>query len=388
MANGPADAPDGRDLDLTPEERELVKRLRAEAGEVKDCATKYGFQALVLSTVVMGAIVPLLNKFPPAGFAAVPLVVFLLAIVRITLHKFETANRLYGYELHIYQRARLEDSTDGWNSHMRRIGWEEAFYAWRVVQPSIYREVYNANRRCLPVTMKRKYAKENKPYWFRPTLLHGKNEGTENKDDKIAATDSEHARNETANDKVARKRAEPKLPAYFAGDYLHILHFVLHVFALGAWLILVYMCWQLALEQINPATCKPPDLAACEPQDAVLLWGISLEVPFLSVGILATIATLAIIVVRVFRMQARRRILQDELLSISCCATVWLAVVVAHFRALIGIGAEPPDYRVRSIKNYTLKLVEQAEQVGKHVDPIYDWVDEGVNAKTGQPDPQ
>ena len=87
-------------------------------------------------------------------------------------------------------------------------------------------------------------------------------------------------------------------------------------------------------------------------------------------------------------MRARRQILQDELLSISCCATVWLAVVVAHFRALYGIGAKAPDYRMRSIKDYTLKLVEQAEEVGENVVPLDDWVHEGANAKRGQPDPQ
>ena len=243
MTNDPPDAPDGRGPALTTEEKELVKRLREEASEVKDCATKYCFQALALSTVVLGAILPLLNKFPLAGIAAVPLVIFLLATIRISFHKFETANRLYGYELHIYRRARLTDSDgDGWKSHMRQIGWEEAFYAWRVVQPFIYREIYREPRWYdLPwinyVKKKEPYDQENVRFWFEPTRLAGE-----------------------------------KNVAYSAGNYLYILHSLLNVFAVCAWIILIYMCLQLTCESPNP---NPSCSISLEPVFVVFGWLIT-----------------------------------------------------------------------------------------------------------------
>ena len=349
--------------DLPPQETELVKRLRAEASEVKDCATKYCFQALALSTVVLGAILPLLSKFPLAGFAAVPLVIFLLAAISISFHKFETANRLYGYELHIYRRARLTDSDgNGWKSHMRQIGWEEAFYAWRVVQPFVYRNIYEEKKWYQPVTMKENYSKEKKPLWFRPTVLHTENEAEKNQDNGTEPTEREDAENEPTKN----------LPAYLAGNYLFILHFLLYLFAICAWIVLVYMSIQLSIE-----------LFRHDP------WWIQIfDISAFLIALITMAITIVIIGIRIDRMHARRRMLQDELLNINSCAIVWLAVVVAHFRALEALGAQEPDYPLPRYEGYTPELAKLAEELGNNVKTIYDWVHEGANAKRGQPDPQ
>jgi hypothetical protein len=329
--------------DLTPEETELIKRLRDEANEVKDCATKYCFQALALSTVVLGAILPLLNKFPLAGFASVPLVIFLLATIRISFHKFETANRLFGYELHIYRRARLTDSDgNGWKSHMRHIGWEEAFYAWRVVQPFIYKEIYREPRwYSFPwnnhVKKNKPYGQKNLQFWFQPTRLVGE-----------------------------------KNVAYEAGNYLYILHSLLHLFAICAWLILVYMCFQLALESPNTAQW----------------WDKSLKPTLAWLGGIITFVTIVIIWIRVARLHARRRILQDELLSINSCAIVWLAVVVAHYRALEEMEADPPRYCLASYEGYTPKLAEQARKLRRNVQNIYAWMHISPDSPNTPPNPQ
>ncbi len=326
---------------LTTEETELIKRLRAEASEVKDCATKYCFQALALSTVALGAILPLLDKFPLAGFAAVPLVIFLLATIHISFHKFETANRLYGYELHVCRRARLENSPNGWNSRMRRIGWEEAFYAWRVVQPFIYRDIYQENSWYQTVTMRGRYLKKTGPLWFRPTMRPTKGKSSQNTNPETGNTNS--------------------LPAYSAGNYLFILHYLLFAFALCATLILPFMCLHL---WVHTPTFAP-------------WWGGSLKFLFLIVGVLVTVVTIVNVVIRARRMHVRRQILQDELLSINSCAIVWLAVVVAHHRALEAIDAEAPDYRLARYQGYTPKLAEQAEQLCGNLEEIYTWVHEG-----------
>jgi hypothetical protein len=343
MADDPPGAPKDREPELTREEEELVKRLRAEASEVKDCATKYCFYALALSTVLLGAILPLLDKFPLAGFAAVPLVIFLLATVRISLHKYETANRHYGYELHIHRRARLMNSDgNGWDLHMRQIGWEEAFYAWRVVQPFVYKEIYREPKWYdYPwdnyVKKKNPYSQKNKQFWFLPKRLGSQNQF-----------------------------------AYSAGDYLYILHTLLHVFAICAWLILVYMVFELAFGCPGPTDC----------------WNNSLKYTFAFMGFLVTLATSTIIVIRALRMHAKRRILQNELLSINSCAIVWLAVVVAHYRALGKLGAKAPDYKLERYEGYTHSLVDQAKQLGDNVENIYTWIHEGPDAVGDQPSPQ
>lgn len=342
MADDSPDAPEDREPELTPEEEELVKRLRAEANDVKDCVTKIGFQALALSTVVLGTILPLLNTIPLAGFAAAPLAIFLLAAIRISLHKYETANRLYGYELHIYRRTRLKDSKKGWHSRMRQIGWEEAFYAWRVVQPFIYKKIYLKPRwYTFPlnnyVKKKQPYDQENDQFWFLPTRLTGE-----------------------------------KNVAYEAGDYLYILHFLLTLFAICAGTVLFYMSLQLSLESPCPAPCRSDFF----------------ELGFLIIAWLTTLAIGYTIGIRALRMRAKRRILQDELLSINSCAIVWLAAVVAHFRALEALGAKAPDYRLERYEGYTPMLAEQARKLRRSMPNIYEWVHEGPDAPGAQPNPQ
>ena len=196
--------PDGM---LTEEERELIKGLRKEAYEVKDCFTRFSFQALALSAAGLGLIVRFQDHYPLLGFAAVPIIVLLMTVVGIGQHKYETANRLYGYELHVHRRARLKDSRKGgWKSHMRRIGWEEAFYAWRVVQPMIYWHLYKKLRLGLP-TRKTDHYENADPKWFEP----------------------------------ARLTDEPR-PSYYAGSYHFKIDFVLCAFSVFAWLALPIMC--------------------------------------------------------------------------------------------------------------------------------------------------
>jgi len=304
-----------------------VKSLRQEAYEVKDCFTKFSFQASALNVVALGLIIRFQGEFPLSGFAAVPIVIFLLSVARIGLHKYETANRHYGYELHLYRRSRLNESQEGgWKNHMRNIGWEEALYAWRVVQPVIYEHLYKKYP-WVRSTRKTDHYKSANPKWFVPAILAG---------------------------------AEQR-PAYYAGSYHDKIDFVLHSFAIITALALPYMCWQL----FNELTFQGPFVL--EQYFQLLLFGIA---------ILVTVGTAAVITVRILRVRAKRRILQDELLSINSCAILWLAVVVAHFRALEAIGAAPNDWKLKSYENYTLRLAEQARVLRDHMPHIYDWVNQ------------
>ena len=86
--------------------------------------------------------------------------------------------------------------------------------------------------------------------------------------------------------------------------------------------------------------------------------------PTLAPGILAGMFFL--IVLRDLRIRRRRRILEDELLSIHSCAIVWQAVVLAHYLALDKGGA--------SYLHYTERLAEQAVNIADNVFTIHDWL--------------
>ncbi len=308
---------------LNADEKNLIEKLREEAYSVKDCFTKFSFQALGLSAVVLGLIVRFQIEFPLTGFASVPVIVFLLLVARIGLHKYETANRLYGYELHLHRRIRLTESeTGGWRKYMRNIGWEEAFHAWRIIQPVIYEHLYKKYPWVRP-TRKTSHYRNANPKWFEPGSL------------------------------VGEKRA-----TYYAGSYLQKLLFVLHAFAILAWLPLLYMCWQL----YQPSSSQEPPI-----NEASQAWAFWIAVAA-GVGAAITIA------IRIQRVRVKRQILEKELLSINSCAILWLAVVVAHFRALLAIGADPVDQTLSSYENYTVELAKQARSLREHLPNIYDWV--------------
>jgi hypothetical protein len=97
---------------------------------------------------------------------------------------------------------------------MRQVGWEEAMRAWRVVQPTIFKYVYNTFR-LLPNTLKRQHYNQ-KYLWFDP--------------DKLSAPNA----------------------SYYAGSYLSVINTILHSLALLSSIPLFFMIFQLDAENILP----------------------------------------------------------------------------------------------------------------------------------------
>jgi hypothetical protein len=121
--------------------------LRAEAGHVKQCFTSFSFQALAVSVTVLAATFSIMDRFSWAVYAPLPAVGLLMAVCRIGIFKYATANRNCGYELHLARVKHIEASTaltqlSRWQPYMRKIEWEEALRAWRVVQPTLFRSIY------------------------------------------------------------------------------------------------------------------------------------------------------------------------------------------------------------------------------------------------------
>lgn len=198
---------------LSSYETQLIKALREDCRSLKECYTTFSFQAIAFSAAVLGVIARYQPDYPYFGLASIATIVLLSTVARIGTYKYTSANRQYGYELHLFRTRHLRDNKgSGWKGSMREIGWEEALRAWRIVQPTVFRHLYHTEWP-LPNFLRRKH--HNQPYqWFNPGKL-----------------------------------ASPKAK-YYAGSYLRVMNAILHSFSLLAIIPLFFFAFQLDADHI------------------------------------------------------------------------------------------------------------------------------------------
>ncbi|KAA3614023.1 MAG: hypothetical protein DWQ05_17275 [Calditrichaeota bacterium] len=296
------------------DEASLIDMLRREAQNVKDCFTRFSFQALAFSTAVLGAVARYQIEFPAIALSSFGVIILLLVVARIGTYKYATANRHFGYELHLQRTLHLTDKENGWQSKMREIGWEEAVRAWRVVQATQFRFLYRTrdffpNKRNI-----HEIAEDRGEYeWFIPSKLVG-HDGD-----------------------------------YHAGSYLKTMLFVFYLMISLACISIFAMIYQV--------------------------WGTLAGNVYLQLtAVLITLFVMLIIVLRIIGNNRRRKILEEELLSIHSCGIMWQAVVVAHFRAIESLrNDENPDDL--SLRDYTKELSKQAKDLRKNIYRIHMWID-------------
>lgn len=290
---------------LSTTETDLVKALRQEANEVKECFTRFSFQALAFSAAIFGLIGRFEDNHLFAALGSTAIVVLLLLVARIGTYKYGTANRHFGYELHLYRVRYLQDHKGSWRNHMRQIGWEEAMQAWRVVQTTAFREIYYTHP-MLPNWLHlrhRRCRKENPAmFWLEPgtAVVSG-----------------------------------PDKAVYHAGTYLRDMLVALHLLAFISTIPFVIIFYRL----------HTPNRSAAY---AYASFGIVL---------------LLVILLRVIKDRTRRKLLEEGFLSIHSCAIMWQAVVLAHYRALGGTKTlEAINY-----DDYFSNLATQAQLLKKHI---------------------
>lgn len=257
--------------DLSRAELEFIKNLREASQDVKDCFTKFSFQALAISAGGLGIILKLQFSDPIFGFANILIFMLALSVARIGIYKYTTANRQAGYELHLYRTLALPDSEgDGWNASMRKIGWEEAMRAWRVVQTTAFEHLYETGT-WKPNTIKKKHNNQNYK-WFEIRSLIKKGS------------------------------------VYYAGSYLETMIGLLYMVSIISVSFIIMMSIQLYIKT---------GLSAAFYLSTIISFS-SVMVVFLQVkfGV------------------SRRRLLEDGFHSIHSCAIMWQGVTVAHFRAM------------------------------------------------------
>ncbi|MBX3024672.1 hypothetical protein KF840_07165 [bacterium] len=303
-------------------ESELVNAIREEARDVKQCFTSFTFQGILFASAVFGFIIKFQPKQPLVGIASVLVVFILLTIGRIGTYKYGTANRNAGYELHLYRTFRLAPGSGrGWRTTMREIGWEEAMRAWRVVQGTVFEELYDTGS-LRPNRLRREYRELPKEErWFEPRAL-----------------------------------AESGGATYYPGSYLRTMLSIIYIMIAAAFVPFYWMTVQYHQRGDNAAAL------------ASLLMNVGISI---------------LALVRCLHLNVRLGALEQGLLSIHSCSIVWQAVIVAHFRALDELKSRGDD-RLVSYRGYTAALGRQATDLKRHVLRIHQWIEGPIAATTAQ----
>jgi hypothetical protein len=303
---------------LEPELDALRVELREEAAQLKECFTKYAFQTVAISAALLGLIVRYLWEIPQVGLAAIAPAMISLACCRLGTFKYAAANRCLGYELHLFRTRSVPESLQGrWNPDMRWMGWEEGLRAWRVVQTTIFANVY-IHSRFWPNFVKPGF--QNKAVWWCQKSMIRQVKGVH----------------------------------YHPGMYLKTMLLLLHILAWFSWLVVFAM--------VIRAETK---------------YGAGAQ---LNLSIFACVALFVVVLLRTIMDTNRRDILEDGLLSIHSCAIVWQVVAIAHYTAkekATKLG--PMEHESKKVdgsgfEGYSVHLANQAKEVSQELDNIYRWI--------------
>lgn len=301
---------------------DVIKDRHEEASEVKRCFTDFAFKGLLLATAFFGVIL----RFYPTGaktympyfltwlFCGVVILV-LLRILRIGFHKYSTANRNYGYVLHLDRTYDYETADSTKESHIREVGWEGAMFAWRVVQPIIFEEIYKLRTRteriCFPLLRtERRFDNDNGYHWWNTEYLM---------DFEVKSS----------------CKIKPK-STFRPGSYLARTQQLIHIICAA-----IYTLFSVSF--FIERSCMYDIFSSNFNAEPILVFNI---LYFSIWGFLTAI--LAVLIIRQYK---RRQILEKGLLSIQSCAVVWRLVVISHLKAV----REGVDY-----KGYTRRLVKNA----------------------------
>jgi hypothetical protein len=330
-------------------ENDLIKQLRAEANEVKKCFTNFAFAAITFSASVFGVIAGTVDKYVEVSFAAVPVVALLMVVCRIGIYKYSTANRNYGYELHLARLASFGPlESFPVLAELKKIEWEEVLRAWRVVQTAIFRSLYrvseNTSLRFLKFIDPRLYKLNNKKeVKTDKSNLDTKTVVKKVEDylDTIKTTEVE-GRKDMAEypwfmPHLLSWDKDEEYSSYHAGSYLQNMMAILvlmQVFLMLPMLYLVIAKWQ----------------------ETGILYLLTLVVMSALIGL------------RYIRIERRRILLENEILSIHSCGVVWQAVALAHLLARKGSGV--------FCEHYTELLIGQCKTIKSRLFDIHRWFNE------------
>jgi hypothetical protein len=325
-------------------EWKFVQQLREEANNVKDCFNKFSFASLTFSSAVFSLIVSIMEKNCAVVLAAIPVVALLNIVCRIGIYKYSTANRNFGYELHLarWNMFITENSVDEKFNNLNTIRWEEALRAWRVIQTTIMRSLYNVpeNSGFKSVILRPLNVFSS----LRPDLYRtNKNARKRINKYKKSILTKDIAERQKIDDypwflpNILSIEHTNNLSNYHAGTYLSnmlMMLFVMQIFILAP----------LGYYGIN-SICNN-------------------EYNYFIIFVLAIIY----VILRFMRIRRRRLMLENEILSIHSCAILWEAVCISHIIAT----SNSSGY----FKHYTENLIEISREITSNIFSIHKWFEE------------
>lgn len=322
--------------------KDVIIDRHDEASEVKQCFTNFAFQGLLLTAAFFG----FLTKFYPTDSTkcmpfvllwlfCLVIILVIIRIVEIGIHKYSTANRNYGYVLHLDRTYDYEQITsrDDLEEKIRQVGWEEGMFAWRIIQPIISEEIYKQRtkieRFCFPFlfTERDKY-RTSKYHWW----------------------NTEHLINETVDRKLSGKKT--KMMSFHPGSYLQKTQRLMHILCMFVFAV-------FSISYLTECICFHKWL------NEKFNWIAYQNIIILLVYFLIWLFFLLLLLHTMIRQRERRHILEKGLLSIQSCAVVWRLVILAHLKTV----EEGTSY-----KGYTLRLVDNANIIIDNLHSIHETV--------------
>jgi len=343
---------------------EIIKDRHEEASDVKHCFTDFAFKGLILSAAFFGVII----KFYPTGNSCVPYVLMwlfcgavilvLLRILEIGIHKYCTANRNYGYVLHLARTFNYQQDKDGdlgTEKDAREVGWESAMFAWRVIQPILSDEIYARKkwyeRILFPFLGRERWKHWSKSYrwWNTKSLMNFKEASTQNTELGFS---------------------------FHPGSYLQKAQRLILI--LCTVIFFIFSCSYFKETQcMYNATSSVahklfsehewvkntfPDYQTT-PENIITKQNLIFLVPYYLLFVIFSL----LFIRECARQRAERIILEEGLLSIQSCAVVWRLVAFSHLKA-VNEGEE----NGKAYKGYTRRLVDNACIIRDNLDNIHE----------------
>ncbi len=129
-----------------------VRLLRDEATSLKECFNNQCFQAIAIISTYYVFLFKFIMKDGnninwDLMLSAYAVLVIIISVLNVGIYKFESANRLIGYILHVerknYKNHKKIEIDDKWNeSSSFIVNWESMVKAWRIFQTIVENEMY------------------------------------------------------------------------------------------------------------------------------------------------------------------------------------------------------------------------------------------------------
>ncbi|RMD99528.1 MAG: hypothetical protein D6814_05425 [Calditrichaeota bacterium] len=309
----------------------IIDRIRKEANEVKSCFTTFSFQAIAFSGIILAAIAAYQPHQPFVGLAGIFIIFLVLTVSKIGNYKYATANRHFGFELYLDDQFSTNDKK---SKKVSQLGWEQGLRAWRVVQATLFDKIY--------------YTKLNTNFWNLADRL------------KYNQVKDELRKDVQGTSQFEALWFEPPTlvggdARWYPGRYLKTMQSTLHLFAYLSLIPLIMMTIQFQFGQ----------------KYAGFNGFLFLHIKLLALcGGITSIITAFVVFLRVNEINARRKILENGLLSIHSCSIVWRVVELAHRKSFNKAQNNPVLYM-----KY---LAEEADQIRKHAANLPEWIQTNV----------